>query len=150
MASKPIPADLKDLIKSYYDSLIEFVTETPFKLLIEQLYELPIQERPSFVKNVLLNQEELIRRGVEVPDGILIQRSSFGDGRPTLFVVKRYLPEEYRVAWENVNLTFDIAHKSDEVLCGAGAWQRPIPWEVQAALYAMGLTRADVEKLECS
>ena len=147
---KPIPTDLKNVIRQNYDSLIDFVVSTPFKALVDQLYELPIPDRATFVRNVLLDSEELKRRGVDVPTGILIQRSSFGDGRPTLFVVKKYLPKDYQVAWENVNLTFDIAHNLEEVRSGSDAWRKPIPWEVQAALYAMNLTSEDIKSIESS
>ncbi|WP_156429858.1 hypothetical protein [Burkholderia sp. FL-7-2-10-S1-D7] len=142
--AKPIPADLRAVMRVHYDTLIDFVLNPSFKALLDQLYDLPIEDRPEFVRNTILNPTALADAGIDVPDGILIQRSSFGDGRPTLFVVKRYLPPDYQVAWENVNLTFDLYHTKDEVLQGEAAWKTPIPVEVQAALYAMNATTADI------
>jgi hypothetical protein len=145
---KPVPDDLRAVMRTYYDSLIDFVLEPNFKKILDELYDLPIPERAEFVRNTILDPESLQQRGVEVPDGVLIQRSTFGDGRPTLFVVKRYLPEDYQVAWENVNLTFDVTHSGDDVLQGSDAWREPVPVEVQAALYAMDFTPTMLAAIE--
>lgn len=63
--------------------------------------------RPKFVFDVLLSDDALAARGIKRPENILIQRSAFGDRRPIIFVVKRFLPEEFSNVWQNVNITFD-------------------------------------------
>ena len=59
------------------------------------------------VRRHLLVPGELERLGITPPEGILIQRSSFGDGRPTVFAVVKYLPNDYR----KVTITYD--HRED-------------------------------------
>ena len=135
-------------METTYDELIDFVMSSPFKMIVEELYALPPLVRPEYVREVILNCEELERRDVTVPDGILLQRSSFGDKRPTLFVVKKYLPKEYHNAWENVNLTFDQVHDGGTCAQGIEAWRKPLPIEVQAALSAMGLSSDDLKDME--
>ena len=85
------------------------------------------------MKKMLINDEELKKRGIDIPSGILIQRSAFGDRRPTLFAVKHFLPEKYANVWQNVNITFDNKYLDHEVtrekaLC----WRAPIPPDIQA------------------
>jgi hypothetical protein len=145
--AKPIPDDLYAVMRKNYDELIDFVISPPFKALVEKMYSLPSEQRPGFVKSVLLNSSALVEAGVQVPNGILIQRSAFGDGRPTLFVVKKYLPEGYDVVWENVNLTFDQNTSETDVPKDATAWKPPIPLQIQAALQAMGIHHTEIDSL---
>ena len=140
--------DLRNLMRETYNELIDFVISSPFRSIIDELYSLPPLQRPGFVKEVILDPEELDRRDVTIPDGILIQRSAFGDKRPTLFVVKKYLPEKYRASWENVNLTFDQVHDGHTCAQGVEAWRKPLPMEVQAALSAMGISNDDLKEME--
>lgn len=85
--------------------------------------------------------QSLANRGVNIHDGILIQKSSFGDRRPTIFVVKIFLPKDFNFAWENLNLTFDQEHQDSEIGKSAEAsWRKPLPFEVQSALSALKLT----------
>lgn len=135
-------------MRSTYDELIEFVMSKDFKATLDELYDLPPLQRPRFVREVILEPSELKRRGVTVPHGVLLQRSAFGDKRPTLFVVKKYLPSKYHAAWENVNLTFDQVHDGAACAQGVDAWQKPLPIEVQAALSAMGITHDDIRQME--
>lgn len=88
------PAELQAAMRTHYDKIIDFVTSEPFKALMEEMSKLSHLARPQFVHDVLLDKAELKRRGVVVPEGILIQRSAFGDRRPTLFAVKHFLPDE--------------------------------------------------------
>jgi hypothetical protein len=143
------PTDLREVMRKTYDEIIDFIVEPKFKAIIDELYRLPANRQPVYVKDVLLNLSELNRRDIEVPKDILIQRSSFGDNRPTLFVVKKYLPAEYQFAWENVNITFDTQPDPNynEIVYGENAWDKPLPWEVRAALQAMDLTISEVEGL---
>lgn len=142
-----IPNDLYQVMRSTYDELIEFVVNEPFFGLVTELYTLPNEQRPSYVKNILLNPDELKSRSVIVPEGILIQRSAFGDRRPTLFVVKKYLPDGYRVAWENVNLTFDQDYDSSIIKRDESAWVKPLPFALQSALQALGISTEEAERL---
>jgi hypothetical protein len=82
-------AELATVMRRTYDEIIDFVTTPEFEALMEEMGRLPAVERPRFVVSVLLNDEALKNRGIVVPDGLLIQRSAFGDRRPTLFVVKK-------------------------------------------------------------
>jgi len=96
------------------------------------------------VQEVLLDAALLRERGVHVPEGILIQRSAFGDRRPTLFCVKKYLPKKFHSAWENVNLTFDAADDNSVTRDPAECWRHPIRPDIQAALLAAGLALEDL------
>jgi hypothetical protein len=108
-------ADLQRVMREHYDKIIDFVTSPPFKALMLEMSEMSHTERPGFVAGVLLDDSELMRRGVIVPDGILIQRSAFGDRRPTLFAVKHFLPDGFNDVWQNVNITFDNEYLDGEV-----------------------------------
>ncbi len=144
-----LPYDQEELaqaMRKTYAELIDFVTSPEFKAVWEELGSLRPEERPDFVRSVLLNKEELKKRGVVPTEGILIQRSAFGDRRPTLFCVKKYLPEKYHSTWENVNLTFDNPFNQEDISRKAEvAWRRPLPVEVQSQLMASGI---DLEELD--
>ena len=109
--------ELAQAMRTTYDELIDFVTTPAFKGVMEEFGKLHPEARPAFVMSVLLNKEELARRGVDIPEGLLIQRSAFGDRRPTLFCVKKFLPKKHMDVWQNVNLTFDnLSYKKAEQL----------------------------------
>ncbi|MBV8368425.1 MAG: hypothetical protein JO036_05760 [Candidatus Eremiobacteraeota bacterium] len=128
-----------------YEDLISFVTTDSFVAVCEEMNALPPEVRPVFVKAVLLNPDELRKRGVIVPEDILIQRSAFGDRRPTLFAIKKFLPERYHDSWENVNLTFDNPYEDAAISRNADvAWRPPLPVELQADLMTHG---ADMESV---
>jgi len=111
------------------------VAQTPqFRALLRELEALAPRERPAFVANVLLDSQELARRGVVLPDGVLLVRSAFGDRRPTLFCLKVYMPAHLQRYWQNVNLTFDNEGPPAEELAPAIAWRRPLVPLAQAAL----------------
>src|SRR4051794_39480084 len=97
------PEDLAGAMRDTYSLLIAFVNTPAFLRAYAELFDLPSKERPAFVTAVFLNPEERARRGIEVPDGVLIQKSAFGDRRPTLFAVKKFLPPKFHGVWENVN-----------------------------------------------
>src|SRR5436190_20293634 len=94
--------ELSAVMRSTYDEIIDFITTPAFRAVYDELCGLPETERIGFVNHVVLQPEELAKRGVNVPEGILIQASAFGDRRPTLFAVKKFLPPKYHGAWENV------------------------------------------------
>jgi hypothetical protein len=131
-------ADIYRSMRQAYDELIDFVTTKEFENIVDELYALPPTNRPQFVNDVILNETELKKRGIVPPAGILLQRSSFGDRRPTLFVVKKYIPELHQTHWQNVNITFDNPFDEADVPRDERAWRPPLPFEVQQALVAAG------------
>lgn len=131
------PKELYAAARAGYDDLLGFVESSAFTRLYAEMKQLAPRQRPSFVRDVLLDPTGLQSRGVTVPDGILIQRSSFGDRRPTLFCVKKFLPIRFHVAVQNVNLTFDNPYAED-IPDGDGAWRDPLPVEVQSSVMERG------------
>lgn len=122
-----------------YDRIISFVTTPEFKALHQELRGLPPTDRPNFVKAVILQPTELAKRGIVVPDDVLIQTSAFGDRRPTLFAVKIFLPSKFHKVWENVNLTFDNEYEDEQVSRGPDkAWRPPLRVELQNFLISKG------------
>lgn len=138
---------LYGVMRSAYDELIDFIIDTTFKDVIEDMYKRPESERPGYVTDKIMNPEYLRSRGIKVPKDILIQRSSFGDGRPTLFVVKKYLEENDRDIWENVNITFDQESDSGEDKPPDISWQKPLPPCVVSATQALGITAEQLQIL---
>lgn len=132
--------ELAAAMRTAYDELIEFVTTPEFRAVHAELMSLPLQDRPGFVMKVLLRPEELGKRGVQVPEEILIQTSAFGDRRPTLFVVKKFLPAKFHGAWENVNITFDNPFEDNEISRDPKeCWRLPLPVPLQNAALAGGV-----------
>jgi len=126
--------ELQRVMSEHYDKLISFVSSLEFRSVFEQLMSLDPRRRPAFIQEVLLDEAALAARGIVVPEGILIQRSAFGDRRPTLFAVKHFLPERYRNVWENVNLTFDNEYADSSVSRDKETcWQAPLEPFAQAA-----------------
>jgi len=139
------PEELSSVMLSHYDELLAFVSTPSFRALYKELMELAPQDRPEFVTNVLLRRDELERRQVTIPDGILIQTSAFGDRRPTLFAVKKFLPQKYHGAWENANLSFFNDFKDDDISRDpALAWRPPLPVGLQNYLLAKGIHLEEV------
>jgi hypothetical protein len=92
-------------LKDSFVGLTEFVGRPEFVGLMEDLYELPIEQRQRFVDEVVMESEERRRRGIVEPDGIIVQRSTFADGRPTLFCVSKTLPPGH--GFHRITVTFD-------------------------------------------
>jgi hypothetical protein len=133
-------SELVAAMRENYDELIAFVTEPAFQAVYKELMALPATERPTFVNRVLLRPDELEKRGVRVSPGILIQTSAFGDRRPTLFAVKKFLPAKFHDSWENVNLTFDNEYNDEDVSRDpAITWRRPLPVALQNAVIGANL-----------
>jgi hypothetical protein len=139
------PAQVYSVMRKAYDDLIEFATAQSFQHLLDDLYGLPEEARPIFVNAVILNRAALLERGISVPDDILIQRSSFGDRRPTLFCIKKYIPEIYHAYWQNVNITFDNNFSDAQVPRDRRAWRPPLPIELQQAIVAKMIALEDIE-----
>jgi hypothetical protein len=126
-------------MREAYDLIIDFITTPEFKALHAELMSLPLTSRPDFVRRVILEEDELAKRGITIPPRILIQRSAFGDRRPTLFVVKVFLPKRFHSAWENVNFTFDNDYSDPSVSRDPDlAWRPPLPVGLQSNLMSLG------------
>ena len=125
-------SELTSIMRKTYDDVIAFVLTPSFKQFHKELYNLPAEDRPSFLASVLFNPLELERRGIHVPKDILIQRSAFRDRRPTLFAVKKFLLKKYHGAWENMNITFDNEYTDTEVSRDVEkSWRPPLPVGLQ-------------------
>jgi hypothetical protein len=138
-------AELARVMRETYDDIIAFVTTPAFSNFYEEMMSLNPTQRPGFISRVLFRPDELRRRGIVVPEGILIQTSAFGDRRPTLFAVKKMMPVKYQSVWENMNLTFNNEFKDEDVSRSIeNAWRAPLPVAVQNQLLAGG---KDLESL---
>lgn len=88
--------------------IARFVNAEEFQSLLGELWDTPPEERREFVQCVVLNEEELADRGINVPEDMVIQRSAFADQRPTLFCVSKKLSNEDT----KVTVTFDNVDNS--------------------------------------
>jgi hypothetical protein len=138
--------ELSSIMKEYYEDIITFITQPVFQTLFSEMMSLKPNERPAYVNDVWINPTELEKRGLQVPKGILIQTSAFGDRRPTLFVVKKFLPEKYHKAWENVNWTFNNDFQEEDVPSDPeNSWRLPLSVSVQNALISNNINLQSVE-----
>jgi hypothetical protein len=81
-----------------------YVTSDAFRAVLGEMNELDtLEQKDQYVRHVLLDPAELSKRGISPPDGIEVQRSAFGDARPTTFCVVKHLPDTRR----KVTITFD-------------------------------------------
>jgi hypothetical protein len=78
-------------IKTGIEAIGRFVASPPFQRALAELAELDQEARERFVSEELLNSTRRKLRGIVPPDGMIIQRSRFADGRPTLFCVSMEL-----------------------------------------------------------
>ncbi len=132
--------ELKMAMTEAYDDLTRLVTSTAFREAYREMRSLPPDDRPRFVRDVFLSPSERQRRGIVIAPGVLVQTSTFGDRRPTLFVVKKFLPERFHDAWENVNITFDNEFEDDEISRDPEiAWRKPLSVGLHNAVIASGL-----------
>lgn len=102
-------AIIQSTIRQNLEEIKAFVATPEVQRLLEDLYALPEADRPQFVLDVVMDAEARARRGIIVPDNMVIQRSAFADGRPTLFCVSKLIPLAY--PWRKVTVTFDSAKK---------------------------------------
>lgn len=91
-------------IENAINEVSEFAFSDEFGAVMAELLNTPWEERHAFVRDVMIRPAELARRGVQVPDGLTIQRSWFEDDRPTLFCITKYLPHN---STKKVTITFD-------------------------------------------
>jgi hypothetical protein len=134
-------------LRSAYSEIIDFVTTEPFKAVYNELMSLSPTDRPQFVVDVILNDDVLAKRGVTRPPDLLILRSAFGDRRPTLFCVKKWLPPDLRMFWENANITFDNDYDDDSIPRDESAWRPPLPVPIQHEYLSGNLESADVDSV---
>jgi len=85
--------------------IADFATGAEFQAVLAELWALPSETRAQFVLDVILQPNEMSRRGVFPPPGIQLQRSWFADNRPTLFCITKYLPRG--LLWDKVTITYD-------------------------------------------
>ena len=104
-AERGTPDHIHSVIREGIEEIGYFIATPAFHAFLEELYSLPKDEQPTLVSDVILDPEQRAKRGITVPDGMLIQRSKFADGRPTLFCVTKVLPLAY--PWQKVTITFD-------------------------------------------
>ncbi|MEL6477229.1 MAG: hypothetical protein AAFR17_07860 [Pseudomonadota bacterium] len=99
------PELIKATVMMGLDQVVDYVMTPPFQAAIGEMIALPEAARPAFVLSVFLDRAERIRRGIEPPKTMRIQRSTFRDGRPTLFCVCILTPLAY--PWRKLTVTFD-------------------------------------------
>lgn len=103
-AMPPLTRDaIRNEARSGLEEIRDFVTTDVFVATLGELYDLAPEERDQFVRENLLDPAALAARGITVPAGLKIQRSVFGDGRPTIFCVTKLMSDGIR----KVTYTFD-------------------------------------------
>ena len=143
------PRELRDAMRAAYDELIAFVTSKAFDRFYRALMALPPRDRPAFVARGLFSEEGLREWQIVIPDGVVIQTSAFGDRRPTLFAVKKMMPDRFHCVWENMNLTFNNEFKEVDVPTdAASAWRAPLPVSLQNSLIAKAVDLQSVPEHE--
>ncbi len=99
------PDVVREIVYEGIREIGEFVMSEPFNQALVDLMATAPPERPAFVLDTFLNQTERERRGIYIPKNMRIQRSTFYDGRPTLFCVSMLTLLAY--PWRKVTITFD-------------------------------------------
>ena len=89
-------------IRAALEEVASFVETPSFRVLLHDLGKIEPSQRPDYVRNVILDPAELSKRSIYVPSSLKIQRSAFGDNRPTLFCVAKDLNQN-----EKVTITFN-------------------------------------------
>lgn len=134
----------QEAMREGYDRLIAFAGTPEFQALVQELFALPKRERPGFVKRVVLSDRERRKRGLRTPEGVMFQRSSFGDRRPTLFCIKTWLPKGLAVPWQNVNVTVDDVYDDGDVPRDGRAWRVALDFDQQAEMLARGMSAREI------
>jgi len=132
--------------KQGYEEIIQFVKSPEFNSIYKELMGLSSHDQPEFVVNVLLNDMELQNRGVNRPNNLFIMRTAFGDERPTLFCVKKWLSRDLNIFWENVNINF-VNKSEKKILDKTIALRSPIPVAIQHEYLSGKLTKKEVEEV---
>lgn len=112
------PEKFGEEVRSHTTEIAEFVFTEEFRSLVSELYSKPTSERYEFVREVVINPDQLAKRGISVPEGMTVQRSVFADGRPTLFCVSKHLSDGKR----KVTITFD--NLTDDQTMESSPWAK--------------------------
>jgi hypothetical protein len=96
---------LRNDIREKMREIQSFILTPEFRRVYNELMSFPPHLRHEFVELIMLNPEELKKRGIDVPSGLKIQRSEFADKRPTLFCITNHLSEN--MGWKKITITFD-------------------------------------------
>lgn len=99
------PEAIAKHITAAMGEIADFVTQAPFIAMLASMHQVVPSLRSAFVLNVVLDSEQRCKLGINIPPNITIQRSTFHDGRPTLFCVSATTPLIY--PWKKVTVTFD-------------------------------------------
>lgn len=100
LTEKEIAELRKDMLAAWWE-IYDFCSTQQFRELLAEMRSKPPQAQRYFVRRVILDRNELAKRSIRVPKGLLIQRSKFGDRRRNLFCVKKYVRPGI-----NSNITF--------------------------------------------
>lgn len=98
-------AEIEHAVRAGMQEIVRFAQTAEFQSVLNEMWAVPPERRAEFVVAVLLDEQQMAARGVSVPKGLTIQRSTFRDGRPTLFCIVNHLP--HGLLWEKVTVTFD-------------------------------------------
>lgn len=88
-----------------FEQLIDYVMTPAFQAALGEMIRVGDEDGPAFVLRTFLDPEERARRGIEPPSSMRLQRSTFRDGRPTLFCICILMPLAY--PWRKLTFTFD-------------------------------------------
>lgn len=103
----PLPPLSRDAVRNEaragLEEIRDFITTDAFIEVLREVYDRSPEDRDAFVREVLLDEAQLKSRSIEVPEGMKIQRSQFGDRRPTIFCVTKLMSDGVR----KVTYTFD-------------------------------------------
>lgn len=94
---------IKDEVRRGLEEIRDYITTDPFVRMLEELYALQPSDRDAFVRTQLLDAAHLRERDITPPADIKVQRSQFGDDRPTIFCVTKLMSDGIR----KVTYTFD-------------------------------------------
>lgn len=131
--------ELRTAMRQTYDDIIDFVRTPEFRQFYDEMMRLRPSDRVEFVGRILFDSAELDRRGISIPEGLQIQLSAFGDRRPTLFAIKKLMPEKYQLVWENMNITINNEFDDNAVSRSIeNAWRPPLLVAVQNRAIASG------------
>ncbi|WP_299955360.1 hypothetical protein [uncultured Modestobacter sp.] len=110
----PLPPLTREAVRNEaragLEEIRDFITTDEFITLLGDLYDRAPEDRDEFVRTELLDSARLRARNITIPEGMKIQRSQFGDNRPTIFCVTKLMPDGVR----KVTYTFD----SDSIPAG--------------------------------
>lgn len=99
-------SDLEAAMRAQFAVLRTVYESTPFRAVLDELWNLaPGTMRRRFVRDVLLDEQARSARGIRLPAEVELQRTWFGDDRPTLFALVAHLPDG--LTWKKVTFTVD-------------------------------------------